>query len=314
MGFPARRIVFAVASTVAVLLLQGIAGHAQQAAPGSDGGDLAQLYAQGMAAFQAGDYGKAASSLEALLNKAEFSPQLEPAFFSLGSAYFNAGDYKKAITAFKTYQSKFPNGPHLGDAIYGMAQSNLLTKNYGDAVAQFGLLAKDSRYRDQALFFSATANKEAGKIDAAIADLEKIESAELKTAMSVRGAMMLAQMYSQKGKSDKIIPLIKKLHERIALVDNIVELNAMAVELGDQLYGKNFYGDALECYRAAYPREQIVRLQSERLAGMQRTIDDNIAAMKADPSQVAQLVVANNQIKADLARTRQLLEDFQKLP
>src|SRR5204862_7043708 len=105
---------------------------AQQPA-GGDGSDLAQLYTQGMAAFQAGDYAKAASDLEALLNKAEFSPQLEPAFFSLGSAYFNAGDYKKAITAFKNYQAKFPNGPHAGDALFGMAQSNLQTKNYNDA-------------------------------------------------------------------------------------------------------------------------------------------------------------------------------------
>ena len=164
------------------------------------------------------------------------------------------------------------------------------------------------------MFFSATANKEAGKIDVAIADLEKLAGGELKSAISVRGIMMLAQLYSQKGKADKVIPLINKLHERIGLVDNIVELNAMTVELGDQLYSKNFYPDALECYRAAYPREQIVRLQNERLAVMQRTIDENLNTMKADSSQVSQLVIANNQLKADLARSRQLLEEFQKLP
>jgi TolA-binding protein len=239
---------------------------------------------------------------------------LEPAFFSLGSAYFNAGDHKKAIAAFKNYQTKFPNGPHAADVLFGMAQSNLLTKNYADAVSQFGQLSSNSRYRDQALFFSATANKEAGKVDAAIADLEKLGGGELKTAMAVRGTMMLAQLYSQKGKSDKIIPLIKQLHQRIALVDNIVELNAMTVELGDQLYAKNSFGDALECYRAAYPREQILRLQNERLATMQRMMDDNIATMKADPAQVGQLVIANNQLKTDIGRTRQLLEEFQKLP
>src|SRR5439155_25661590 len=114
--------------------------------------------------------------------------------------------------------------------------------------------------------------------------------------------------------ANKVMPLIKRLHDRIALVDNIVELNAMTVELGDQLYAKNFYGDALECYRAAYPREQILRLQNDRLAGMQRTLDDNLNKMKADPSQVSQLVVTNNQLKTDLARTKQLLDEFEKLP
>ena len=302
-----------VAIAVASAFLSGLTAHAQQAG-GAEGGELAQLYAQGMAAFAAGDYAKAANDLDALLTKAEFSPQLEPAFFSVGSAYFNAGDYKKAITAFKTYQTKFPNGPHASDALFGIAQSNLATKNYAEAATQFATLAKESRFRDQALFFSATANKEAGKIDQAIADLEKLGGEELKTPMAVRGIMLLAQLYSQKGKADKVIPLIKKLHERIGLVENIVELNAMTVELGDQLYSKNFYADALECYRAAYPREQIQRLQNERLAAMQRQVDDNLATAKSDSSQLTQLTAANNQLKASIATTRKLLEEFEKLP
>ena len=314
MPFSVFRVLLRIARIALIALIAANTGEAQQSAPASEASALAQLYSQGMAAFQAGDYAKAATDLEALINKAEFSPQLEPAFFSLGSAYFNAADYKKAIAAFKNYQTKFPNGPHLSDAIYGMAQSNLLTKNYADAASLFAVLAKDSRFRDQALFFSATANKEAGKIDAAIADLEKLGSADLKTAMSVRGLMMLAQLYSQKGQADKVIPLIKKLHERVALVDNIVELNAMTVELGDQMYSKKFYADALECYRAAYPREQILRLQNERLASMQATVDENIAKAKSDPSQVSQLAATNNQSKTDIARNRKLLEEFEKLP
>src|SRR5436190_6004959 len=199
MRFSAPRLGLAIALTSVLLVLLGAAVQGQQQSSASDAGDLAELYSQGIAAFQAGDYAKAANDLDALLKRAEFSPQLEPAFFSLGSAYFNAGDYKKAITAFKNYQTKFPNGPHAGDALFGMAQSNLQTKNSNDAVGQFAQLAKDARYRDQALFFSATANKEAGKIDAAIADLENL-GGELKTPMAVRGMMMLAQLYSQKGK------------------------------------------------------------------------------------------------------------------
>ena len=314
MRFPVRWIRFAVILAAATALLSGLTVQAQQPPGGAEGGELAQLYASGMAAFQAGDYAKAATDLEAVINKAEFSPQLEPAFFSVGSAYFNAGNYAKAIAAFNNYQKKFPNGPHAAEVVFGLAQSNLQTKNYAEAANQFTALGKDSRFKDQALFFSAAANKDGGKVDAAIADLEKLAAGELKSALSVRGLMMLAQLYSQKGKADKVIPLINKLHERISLVDNIVELNAMTVELGDQLYSKNFYADALECYRAAYPREQIVRLQNERLTAMQRTIDENLNTMKADPSQVGQLVIANNQLKADIARSRQLLEDFEKLP
>src|SRR5207248_3071998 len=92
---------------VALLISLALATRARAQQPaGGASSDLPQLYAQGMAAFQSGDYAKAAADLEALVAKAEFSPQLEPAFFTLGSAYFNVPDYKKAITAFKNYQAK----------------------------------------------------------------------------------------------------------------------------------------------------------------------------------------------------------------
>ena len=267
-----------------------------------------------MSEFQAGDYAAAAADLEAMLLKAEFAPQLEPAFFTVGSAYFNAGNYPKAIAAFKTYQTKFPNGPHASDVGFAIAQASLLGKNYADAANQFAALEKDPRFRDQALFFGATASKEAGKIDNAISTLEKLAGGDLKSAMAVRGAMLLAQLYSQKNDSPKTIALIRKMHERIALVENIVELNSMTVELGDQLYAKNFFGDALECYRAAYPREQIVRLQTDRISAMQRALEANLATARLDPSQFGQLAAANNQLKIGIARTQKLLEEFQKLP
>ena len=68
-----------------------------------------------MAEFQAGNYAKAATDLEALVARVEVTPQLEPVFYTIGSAYFNAGDYPKAIAAFKNYQAKFPKGPHAGE-------------------------------------------------------------------------------------------------------------------------------------------------------------------------------------------------------
>jgi TolA-binding protein len=286
----------------------------QTPAAAGDGGEMSRLYTQGMAEFQAGDFAKAAADLETLTTKAEATPQLEPVFFTLGSAWFNAGDYKKAVAAFKNYQSKFPNGAHAAEVSYALAQSNLLGKNYADAATQFSALEKDPRMRDQALFWAAIANKDAGKIDNAITTLEKLTGGELKTTTAARGAMLLAQLYAQKGDAAKTIALIKKLHDRIALVENIVELNAITVELGDQLYGKKFYGDALECYRAAYPREQIVRLQNERLAAMQRRLDENLAIARNDPAQFASLASENMQLKIDIARTQSLLDQFQKLP
>jgi TolA-binding protein len=289
---------------------------AQQNPPasGDQGSELAQMYARGVSEFQSGDYAKAAADLEALLAKAEFTPQLEPAFFTLGSAYFNAGDYKKAIGAFKNYLAKFPNGPHVAQAAFAIAQASLLGKNYAEAAADFAKLEKDPRLREQAFFFGATASKEAGRIDQAIATLEKLAGGQLETAMSVRGAMLLAQLYSKKGEADKAIRTIDKIHTQIGLVDNIVDLNSMTVELGDQFFRKKLYADALECYRAAYPREQIVRMQNERIAAMKSRLQANLAAARRDPSQFGQLAAENNELNNDIAHTQSLLDAFQKLP
>ncbi len=279
-----------------------------------NGAELAALYTQGMAAFQAGNYPVAASTLESLLNKAEFSAQLEPAYFTVGSAWFNVPDYKKAVAAFKTYQSKFPNGAHAGEAAFAIAQANLLAKNYGDAISQFASLENDPNYRERAFYFGAIASRDVGKPDQAIATLEKLCSGELRTQLSVRGAIMLAQLYSKKNESTKTIALIKKMHEHIGMVDDIVELNATTVELGDSLFKAKAYGDALECYKAAYPREEIVKLQTDRINAMQRKVDENLAAARLDTSQFAQLAAVNSQLKGDITRIQQMLDQFQKLP
>ncbi|MEP7015544.1 MAG: tetratricopeptide repeat protein [Verrucomicrobiota bacterium] len=301
--------------TIVALIAATATTLAQQSSPSSGAGsDLAQLYSRAIAEFQAGDYAKAAADLDGLLTRAEFSQQLEPAFFTLGSAYFNGADYKKAIDAFKKYQAKFPNGPHTGDATFGIAQANLLTKNYAEAAAQFGVLEKDQRYRDQALFFAATTNRDAGKNAQAISILEKLTVTGLKTPIALRGATLLAQLYVEKGDADKTIGLIKKIHERLSLVDNMIELNTLTVRLGDQLFEKNLYDGALECYLAAYPRELLIQTQNDRLTRMQQRMDDQLAVARRDPAQFGQLATVINQLKIDIARTRKLLTDFEKLP
>ena len=303
-------------AAILIAVLNAGPGFGQQTLPGKtdQNSELPQLYTRGMAEFQAGDYARAAADLETLIAKAEFTPQLEPAFFTIGSAYFNAGDYGKAVGAFKKYQEKFPNGAHFSDAAFAMAQSSLLAKNYVEAASQFAAIEKDPRLREQALFFGAIASKEAGKIDNAVATLEKLSGGDLRTSTSARGSMLLAQLYSQKGQADKSIRTIEKIHEHIPLVDNIVELNATTVELGDQFFAKKLYADALECYRAAYPREQIISMQTQRISSMKKRLEENLAAARTDPSQFAQLAAENNQLNSDIARTQSLLDQFQKLP
>jgi TolA-binding protein len=283
-------------------------------APGQDNRDLATAHSQAMAEFQAGNYAKAAKDLEALVARVAVTPQVEPIFYTIGSAYFNAADYLKAIAAFKNYQAKFPKGRYAGSASFAIAQSNLLSRNFKDAAAQMAALENDPQLREQALLFEAEAFKAAGKTDDAIRTLEKLAGQEIRTPDTMRGATTLAQLYAQKGDGAKALRILEAIHQRIALADNIIELNTLTIELGDKFYDKQRFKEALACYRYAYPREQVVRLQNDRIAGMERRLEENLAAIRAHPTQITQLAPANHQLKESIANAQKLRTDFEKLP
>lgn len=194
--------------------------------------DLAAAYSQAMAQFQAGQYAQAAGALEAITARVEVSPQVEPIFYTIGSAWFNAGDYTKAIAAFKNYLAKFPQGPHAGGAAFAIAQSNFQKKNYQEAAAQMAALERDPKMRAQALLFEAQSFKAAGKTKSAIGALEKLIGQEITDADGMRGATILAQLYAAEGNGAKALQTLQTIHQKIELADNIIELNALTVDLG----------------------------------------------------------------------------------
>ena len=305
---PFPRLTSALITALVLLLLAG-------AAPAEDvTADLATAYRQAMAEFQTGNYAKAATQLEALVARVEVTPRFEPIFYTIGCAWFNAGDYPRAITAFRNYQAKFPKGPHAGPVAFAIAQSNLLNKNFKDAATQMAALENDPQLREQALLFEAEAFQAAGKIDGAIGALEKLAGKEISTAKAMRGATMLARLYAQKGDGAKALRTLDAIHQKIALAENIIELNGLTVELGDKFYKEQQYTEALACYRLAWPRDQIIRLQNERIAGMRRQIEQNLAAARVDRSNITQLAPANRQLKESIANAQTLLGEFEKLP
>jgi TolA-binding protein len=276
--------------------------------------DLATAYNQAMAEFQSAKYAQAAAHLETLTARIEASPQVEPIFYSAGSAYFNAGDYTKAISAFKTYLAKFPQGTHASEAAFAIAQSNLLLKNFADAAAQMAALERDPKMREQALLAEAEALKATGKIGDAIRTLEKLIGDEIRTPETMRGATLMAQLLAQKGDGAAALRTLERIHQKIALADNVIELNALTVDLGDKFFDKQQYQEALACYRKARPREQVVRLQNERCAEMERRIERNLAAARAKPAAFTQLMAANRELKEQVANAQKLMTDFDKLP
>ncbi len=297
---------------LAAACLQICSSTVAQEGNGSD--DLANVYNQAMADFQAGSYAQAARALEALVARVAVSPQVEPIFYTIGSAYFNAADYPKAIAAFKNYQAKFPQGSHAGQAAFAIAQSNLLSKNFKEAATQMAALEKDAQLHDQALLFEAEAQNAANKPDQAIAALEKLTKPGIRTATAIRGATMLAELYAKKGDGAKALRLLPEIRRNIALADDVIQLNNLIAELGDKFYHNQQFEEALSCYRSALGRVEIVRLQQQRILSLEHRIEKNLATVRAQPSEITQLAAANSLLKSELGGAQQRLAEFEKLP
>lgn len=136
--------------------------------------------------------------------------------------------------------------------------------------------------------------------------------------------MTLAALYAEKKQPDKANALVRKIFQKLDLVDNMVRLNAMAVELGDNLLDENHPGEAIEAYRNVRSREEVIKFQADRVARAQKKIEANLAAMKAsaaseaartNPSETAgQFVAMHGRLRDESAKAKKLYDDTQKLP
>ena len=89
-------------------------------------------------------------------------------------------------------------------------------------------------------------SKPEGQIEA----LERLIAPEIKTQAQANGAVTLAELYLKKDEPAKVLNLVNVLFSHVALVDNVVALNSLTVQLGDELANKKSWAPALAAYRA----------------------------------------------------------------
>ena len=268
--------------------------------------DANALYTSAVGAFDHGDYQGAVTSINALLaqippnmpaaDKEKLTAQLEPIYFTLGAAYYNLKDWGNASAAFKDYLSRYPRGSRVGDARLSLAQAAFFAKDYATAATGFAALEGNAQTREQAILYEGLSYKEAGDTDKAIEAFEKLVANGLRSSNAARGAMNLVGLYSAKKQSDRALKMLSDLRANLAWVEDPVELNAAALAQGDAFLENNAPKDVLICYRAVLPRSKVIALLRERVAGLQRRLETNKAAARANPRNATSLLLANKQI------------------
>jgi TolA-binding protein len=275
---------------------------------------LAKIFNQAITSFQAGDYAAAAASLEDVIAKAGPGSQLEPVYFTLGAAYFDLGQFPQAAETLKNFREKYPKSPRVPDATYSIAQANLLDKNYGEAAEEFAKLEENPKYRERALLYEGTADKEFEREKEAIAALEKLVAPGIHSSMGENGAMMLADLYAEEKEPDKAGALMAQIFERVDLVDNMVRLNAMAAKLGDRLLNQQNDQQAIAAYRHIRSPAEVIKFQTDRVTALERQVQENVEGMRANPANALDYVAANNLIQGELSKAKTLRDEAAKLP
>ena len=302
---------------IAIILLGSIsAGRAQKnTAAGAD--DLAIIYNSAMQAFQQGNWQSAADGLEKLIaavTDEKAQAQLAPVYYQLGAAYFNMPNYAKAVETFKKYVSKFPNAERIWEVKLGLAQSLLANKSFDEAVRAFEELEKVPAYREQSLMAQVQALKEQNKPDEAIRVLEKLVPTDIKSTNQASGAILLAQFYAEKEQPQKALEVIDRLKRKIHFVENLVSMNSIIIKLADEFREQKLYKEAIAAYRAVRSRAEVIRLQNERIAYMEKRMSDNLRAATGNPQLFAQMSQTNTIIKTAQTEAKTLLTEFEKLP
>ncbi|MEO7319279.1 MAG: tetratricopeptide repeat protein, partial [Chthoniobacteraceae bacterium] len=291
---------------------------AQAQTPGeiSQAQKLTELQNAALKAFQQGNWGEAASGLEKLIREVpnEMQPQLGSIYMTLGAAYYNIPNFDKAIEVFTGFIAKFPNSERMLDAKLAVGQTYLAAKKFDEAIKMFASLENIAAVRERALGAQALAYKIQKKPDQAIRVLEKLVGADIKTTPQANGAVMLVELYVEKNETAKAAALLEKLQARIAIIDNLVTLNTVAMKLADGFADKKMYGEAIACYRLIRSRDEVIAFQADRIAKIEKAIDYNSRVGPADPALYVKAQQQNNVLKAAVEESKALLAEFSKLP
>ena len=285
--------------------------HGQNAARKS----LVDVCKDAMSAFAAGDYPAAIAGLTAVTkDAAPDGDQLEPIYYTLGAAYFNHKEYANAVATFKTYLAQFPKSIRFNEVRFALAQAQLYAGDATAAKATFRILEDNPKYREQALLLHAAAAKTTGNAEEASACLEQLVTPDIPNPLIAKAAIDLASLYLETGRTDKAAQLLDQLQRHLIMVENVVDLDALTLRLGDKLLAQKDYTGALACFRKVRQKDDIVRLQQEQIAGMEKQIAGNLDQARLDPSILIQMLTINNQIRADIEISKRHLADFEKLP
>jgi TolA-binding protein len=288
-------------------LLSGIA-VAQDGSP-------EDLYKAGAAAFQSGDFAGAAKNFEAVLGAGPSGEALETILFTLASTYYNQKNLPKAEEYYNRCLKEFPEGKNKTKALIAISQIQNQTGRKAEAEQTLKKAAEGTGdLAARARLAQASMLAEGGKPAEAVASLQPMIAGGIKDDLTVQAAMAIVEIESKQGHLDEALKLLDQLQAASDLIDNPLQLDILAVRIGDGLLGKGERQKALRMYAIVRPKQVVMDLQKKRIEAMDKTIADNTASLQKNPKAFMEVNATNARLKEDQKQLKTALEQFEKLP
>lgn len=269
-----------------------------------------------MGEFASGDFKNAIKSLEEMLKLGAEGPGMESVHFSLAAAHFNDQNPARAKAAFENYLKLYPSGAKSSDALLSIAQCQMLLGEKEKAAATFEqVVQKAGPQKEQAQLSKASLLKEIGKLADAASILQTLISGGLKSPESIQAALLLCSVEAERGERTNALKILDQLQGRfLNLIENPLQLNALAFEIGDAFLHAFELKQALTAYALVKRKEDTIALQQQRIQNLIRRMEANVAAAKSDPARTVELSNTNNRLRIQVEAAKQTLIQAQESP
>ena len=298
---------------VFVLVMYVIFSGELQADPTEASAD--DLFRTGATAFQSGDYAGAAKSFEAVLGMGPQGEALETILFSLAGTYYNQKDYPKAEEYFNRLLKEFPDGKNKTKALISLSQIQLQSGRKEEAEQTLKKASEGAGdLAARAKLAQASMLVDAGKQKEAVDVLSPMIAGGIKDDIGVQAAMALTEIQAKQGNLDDALKTLDQLQAASNLVDNPLQLDILAVKIGDGLLAKGDRREALRMYAIVRPRDVVLNLQKDRIAALEKKMADNHALLQSDPKAVMEVNYTNARLQAAADNLKKVMADFEKMP
>jgi len=284
------------------------AGPASEATP-------EDTFKAGAAAFQSGNYDDAAKNFESVLGAGPTGEALETILFTLASTYFNQKNLPKAEEYYNRCIKEFPDGKDKAKALIAISQIQSQSGRKAEAEKSLKLAGEcKGDLAIQAKLGQASMLAEGGKAAEAADILRGMIAGGIKDDNSVQAAMALTEIQSKQGNLGEALKLLDQLQASSNLIDNPLQLDILAVRIGDGLLAKHELAQALRMYAIVRPKAMVMSLQKQRIESLEKQAAETRASLQTNPKAFMEVSAAASRFQSQANDLKKVLEQFEKLP